>query len=103
LREDLRRGVVLDEDARASAFGYLDAEERRHVGDARCLLHVVRDDHDRVVALQGVHEVLDARRGDRIERRSRLVHEQHVRLDGEAARDAEPLLLPAGEPKCASP
>ena len=28
----------------------LEAEERRHVGDARRLLHVVRDDHDRVVA-----------------------------------------------------
>ena len=34
-------------------------------------------------------------RRDRVERRGRLVHQDHVRLDGEAARDAEPLLLAA--------
>ena len=37
------------------------------------------------------------RRGDGIERARRLVHEQHLRLDRERARNAEPLLLPAGE------
>src|SRR4029450_7069916 len=51
LREDLRPLVVLDEDASAVAVGPdLHREERGHVGDARGLLHVVRDDHDRVVA-----------------------------------------------------
>ena len=44
-----------------------------------------------------MHEILDRRRRDRIERRRGLVHEDHVRLDREAARDAEPLLLAAGE------
>ena len=77
----------------------LDAEERGHVRDARGLLHVVRDDHDRVLALELVDQVLDARRRDRIERRGRLVHEDHVRLDRERARDAEALLLAAGEPE----
>ena len=47
--------------------------------------------------LQLVHQVLDRRRRDRVEGRGRLVHQEHLGLDGEAARDAEPLLLPAGE------
>ena len=34
---------------------------------------------------------------DRVERRARLVHQDHVGLDREAARDAQPLLLPARE------
>ena len=34
---------------------------------------------------------------DRVERRARLVHQDHVGLDREAARDAQPLLLAAGE------
>ena len=80
-----------------AVVSHLDAEERRHVGDARRLLHVVRDDRDRVVALELVDEIFDARRRDRIERRRRLVHEDHVGLDCERARDAESLLLAAGE------
>ena len=75
----------------------LDREEGGHVGDARCLLHVVRDDHDRVLALELVHQILDPRRRDRVERRRRLVHQDHVRLDREAAGDAEALLLATGE------
>src|SRR3954465_9808650 len=34
--------------------------ERRRVGDARGLLHVVRDDDDRVAGLELVDELLDA-------------------------------------------
>ena len=82
---------------RRSRPSTLDAEERRHVGDARGLLHVVRDDHDRVVPLEVVHQVLDARGGDGVERGGRLVHEDHLGLDGERPRDAEALLLAAGE------
>src|SRR5690606_42021262 len=44
-------------------------EERRHVGYPGRLLHVVRDDHDRVVALQFVDEFFDVLGGDRVERR----------------------------------
>ena len=80
-----------------AVLAHLDAEERGHVRDARGLLHVVRDDRDRVLALELVDEILDARRRDRIERRRGLVHEDHVRLDRERARDAEALLLAAGE------
>ena len=97
----IRRRVVLDEDPtrRAAVVVDDDAEERRHVRDPGRLLHVVGDDHDRVLALELVHEVLDARRRDRVERRGRLVHEDHVRLDRERARDAEALLLATREPE----
>ena len=72
-------------------------EEGRVVGDARRLLHVVRDDHDRVAPLELLHELLDLGGGDRVDRRARLVHEDHLGLDGDRAGDAEPLLLAAGE------
>ena len=42
------------------------------------------------------HQVLDPAGGDRVERRARLVHQDHVGLDGERAGDAEALLLAAG-------
>ena len=35
--------------------------------------------------------------GDRVERRGGLVHQDHVRLDGDRPRDAQPLRLPAGQ------
>jgi hypothetical protein len=40
-----------------------------------------------------VDQFLDFSRGDRIERRTGLIHQDHFRLHGERARDAEPLLL----------
>jgi hypothetical protein len=58
----------------------------------------VGDDHDRVLLLQLEHQVLDPAGGDRIERGARLVHQDHVRIDGDAAGDAEPLLLAARHP-----
>src|SRR6266508_4113531 len=47
--------------------------------------------------LQLEHQLRDARGGDRVEGRAGLVHQQHVGLDGDRARDAEALLLPAGQ------
>src|SRR2546430_7784338 len=45
---------------------------------------------------RSLHEqLLDALGGGRIERRARLVHQQHLGLVGERARDAEALLLAA--------
>ena len=72
-------------------------EKRGQVGHARGLLHVVGHDDDRVVGLELIDQLLDALRRDRIERRRRLVHQQDVGLDGQRARDAQPLLLAAGE------
>src|SRR5712692_9461109 len=76
-----------------------------HIGsvvrNARRLLHVVGDDHDGVVVLQLVHQLLDATRRDRVERRGRLVQEQHLGFDRDAARDAQALLLAAREARAA--
>src|SRR5436853_2779599 len=67
--EDLLRRVVLDQLAEAlTLVAARDREERGHVRDARGLLHVVRDDHERVLALQVVHQLLDRGGGDRVER-----------------------------------
>src|ERR1043165_4441234 len=89
IHEDRIRLRVLDDLA--------EHEERRAVGDARGLLHVVRDDDDRVGLLQIPDQLLDLRRGDRIERRGRLVHQQDLRIDRQRAGDAQPLLLAARE------
>src|SRR5207244_639907 len=51
-REDRVRVVVLDQRAGADALEEVEAEERGLVRHARCLLHVVRDDHDRVAVLE---------------------------------------------------
>ncbi len=94
--EDLLGAVDLDQIARLA--GALQREERGGVTDARCLLHVVGDDHDRVAVLQLGHEVLDRQGRDRVERGGRLVHQQHLRLHGDRPGDAQPLLLAAGQP-----
>src|SRR5919197_2620136 len=96
-REDLGGLVVFDQHTVAAAFVGIDAEKRCPVGDARGLLHVVGHDHDRVVALELVHQLLDALGRNRVERGRRLVEEQHLRLDGDRARNAKALLLAAGE------
>src|SRR5260370_18201177 len=71
--------------------------EGGEVGDARRLLHVVGDDHDRVVLFELVDQLLDFGGRDRIERRARLVEQYPLRLYRDGARDAQALLLPAGE------
>src|SRR3954468_5101655 len=86
-REDLVRGVVLDALARE--------HERRRVRHARGLLHVVRDDDNRVALLELGDELLDAKRRDRVKRRAGLVHEDHLGLDRDGAGDAQALLLAA--------
>ena len=50
-----------------------------------------------VVGLQLVDQLLDLAGGDRVQRRAGLVEQQHLGLDGDAARDAQALLLAAGE------
>src|SRR6187397_424168 len=69
-RENHVRPVVLDQLAQI--------EECREIRDARGLLHVVRDDHDRVGFSQIVNQLFHARGGDGIERRARLIHEQDL-------------------------
>ncbi len=76
----------------------LGGEERGAVAHPGGLLHVVGDDDDRVVELDLLHQLLDPGGRDRVERRARLVHQDHLGLDGDAAGDAQPLLLPARQP-----
>src|SRR5664280_2754315 len=71
--------------------------ERGEVGHARGLLHVVGHDGDRVVVLKFVDQFLDLGGGDRVERRARLVEQDHLRPHRDGAGDAQPLLLAAGE------
>src|SRR5215207_3152074 len=101
VREALVRPVVLHDGARAvlAVVVELDGEERRHVRNARGLLHVVGDDDDRVVLLELEHQILDPPSGDRVEGRAGLVHQQDVGGGGERTRDAEALLLAAGHPE----
>src|SRR5204863_6370517 len=87
--EDLRRVAELDEPA--------EIEEAGEVGGARGLLHVVRNDDDRVAALELDDQLLDALSGDRVQRRGRLGREQHRGFVPERPRVAQALRLPAGQ------
>ena len=51
--------------------------------------------------LQLDHQLLDPVGRDRVERRARLVHQDHLGLDRQRPGDAEPLLLAAGERQAA--
>src|SRR4029077_18366925 len=68
-------------------------KERGVIGDTARLLHVMCHGHDRVARLELINQLLNLRGGNRIERRTRLVHQDYLRLDGQRARDAKPLLL----------
>src|ERR1044071_7769579 len=83
--EDAARGPVFHELAEIHEGGAI----RR----ARGLLHVVGHDRDRVLLLQLVDELLDARGRDRIERRAWLVHQELAEIhEGGAIRRARGLL-----------
>src|SRR5437764_1350414 len=88
--EDLVGGAVLHQAAAE--------HERGGVGHAARLLHVVGDDDDRVALAQLGDQLLDLQRGDRIQRGAGLVHEDDLGLHRQGARDAQALLLAAGEP-----
>ncbi len=81
--------VEFDEPAKIKEGGF--------VRDAAGLLHVVGDDDDGVIAAQLVDQFLDLHGGDGVEGGGGLVHEEDLRLGGDGAGDAKPLLLAAGE------
>ena len=60
---------------------------------------VMGDEQDRepALALQLGEQVEDLRLNGDIERRRRFVRDNHGRVDGESARDGDPLALSAGE------
>src|ERR1700704_2732403 len=61
------------------------------------LLQVVRDHDDAILLPQALQRLLDPQGRDGIERRGRLIEQQHLGLDCNGARDAQPLLLSAGQ------
>src|SRR4051812_7185376 len=67
------------------------------VGNARGLLHVMGDDGDGVVFRQFLDQFLDSGGRNRVERRARLVEQYHFGTHRDGARNAQPLLLPAGQ------
>src|SRR5579864_8676251 len=85
--EDHGGAVELDEPPQKEKTGV--------VGDARGLLHVVRDDGDGATALEVEDQILDLGSSDGIERRAGLVEQQHLRVHRQRARDAQALLLAA--------
>src|SRR5260221_10481753 len=68
-------------------------EKRGQLRNPRRLLHRMGHDDDAEVLAQVIDKLLDARGGDRVERRTRLVHEDHLRIDGNGPGDAQTLLL----------
>ena len=54
-----------------------------------------------IAVLQLQHQLFNLARGDGVEGGAGLVHQQHFRLRGDGAGDAQPLLLSAGKGKAA--
>ena len=89
MREDRFRVAKLNQLAQIHECGVL--------GNASSLLHAVTDDNDRVVFLEFVNQLFNAGGGNRVKRRARFVKQQYLRLHGDAASNAQTLLLAAGE------
>src|ERR1700736_2224987 len=93
--EEIGRGGELDELSVAALRVH--QNEGGEGGDACRLLHVVGDDHDRVVTGELDHQVFDLQRGHGVEGRAGLVHEDHLWAYRQASCDHQPLLLAAGK------
>src|SRR3970040_767924 len=65
---------------RAAFYQLAEGEKSGVVGHPGGLLHVVGDDHDGKGVLKLVNQLFDFRRGDRVQRRARLVHQQPLRV-----------------------
>ena len=77
-----------------------DVEDRDAVAHLHGFVDVVGDEHDRLAAARACsrrNSSCSRARVDRVDRTERLVHEQHRRIRGERAGDADALALPARE------
>src|SRR4051794_520927 len=96
-RDEIFRSLVLRtrENLRGRReFDEIAGQEKSSIlRNAARLLQVMCHDGDRVALLELVDQLLDLEGGDGIERRARLIHQQHFRFDGKCAGDAESLLL----------
>ena len=103
LTDECPRGLVLRAGEDVEDVAFLDDLSAVHDDDAVADLlhhvHFVRDHHDRHAELlvEPLEELKRRDGGFRIERRSRLIGKQHLRIGGEGAGDADALLLPARE------
>src|SRR5688572_361355 len=61
--------IVLDQ--------FSQVEEGRIIRDARGLLHIMRDDHNREILLQVENQFLDLGRGNRVERGRGFIHQNY--------------------------
>lgn len=74
-------------------------EKRRLITDTCSLLHIVRHNHNGIPFFQLVYQLFHLCRRNRVERRSRFVHQQHRRRYSHCACDTKTLLLSAGQGK----
>ena len=89
MREQIRRRCILD---------YLSHQEKcRVVRNTGRLLHIVGNDDNCIILLKLAHQILDFQRGNRVQCRGRLIHQDDLRLYCQSSCDAESLLLSAGE------
>src|SRR5437588_12101440 len=89
IRKDFRGAIDFDQTPKIKKRGV--------IRTAASLLHVVGDNHNRVLLLELTDQFLNFRRRDRIERRTWFVHQHNLGLDCQGARDAKTLLLAAGK------
>src|SRR5665213_1230538 len=83
---------VLEDDGGVVEFDQMaQQEEAGVIGNARCLLHVMRDDHDGATALELEDQVLDLGGGDGIESGAGFVEQQNFRIDSQCARNTQAL------------
>lgn len=57
----------------------------------------MRHDDNSVLLFKVQHQLFDLCRGNGVERRARLIHQQNFRFNRQRARDTEALLLATGE------
>ena len=76
-------------------------KKRCQVRTARGLLHVMRHDNDRKLLFELINQRFHFCRGNRIQRGTRLIHQDDFRPDRQRSCNAEALLLAPGKPKSA--
>ena len=93
------RRPVVDVLLRADLDDLAEIHHRDAVGDVPDEREVVRDEQigEAEVALQRLEEVDDLRADRHVERRDGLVEDDHLRVEGERARESDPLALAARE------
>src|SRR5262249_4597847 len=97
-RDVVLRSLIVGRSEDDLSGSELDKRPQIHEGgeirDAGRLLHVVRHDDDRIVALELVDQLLDLGSRDGIESRTGLIKQNDLGFYRDGGRDAQALLLP---------